>query len=133
MMVDEDVKVNADINSVKTIIRNIISNAIKFTNSEGVITIFVDEWKDIVEIGIRDTGVGMSEEDQSRVFDISAKHTTMGTNREKGTGLGLILCKEFVERNGGRIWVESEQGKGSTFYFTVPDANSEPDANSVKM
>ena len=119
MMVDEDVKVNADINSVKTIIRNIISNAIKFTNSEGVITIFVDEWKDIVEIGIRDTGVGMSEEDQSRVFDISAKHTTMGTNREKGTGLGLILCKEFVEMNGGNISVESELGVGTTFKFTL--------------
>jgi signal transduction histidine kinase len=119
MMVDEDVKVNADINSVKTIIRNIISNAIKFTNSEGVITIFVDELKDIVEIGVRDTGVGMSEEDQSRVFDISAKHTTMGTNREKGTGLGLILCKEFVEMNGGNISVESELGVGTTFKFTL--------------
>jgi signal transduction histidine kinase len=118
-MVDEDVTVNADVNSVKTIIRNIISNAIKFTNSEGLITIFVDEWKDVVEVGIRDTGVGMSAEDQTRIFDISAKHTTVGTHSEKGTGLGLILCREFVERNGGTISVESELGVGTTFKFTL--------------
>jgi signal transduction histidine kinase len=84
-----------------------------------LITIFVDEWKDIVEVGIRDTGVGMSKEDLARVFDISAKHTTIGTNREKGTGLGLILCKEFIERNGGTISVESELGIGTTFKFTL--------------
>lgn len=119
MMVDEELMVNADINSVRTVIRNLISNAIKFTNEEGVITIFVDEWKDNVEIGIHDTGVGMSDEDQQKIFDISSKHSTLGTNQEKGTGLGLILCKEFIERNDGHISVESEIEVGTTFKFTL--------------
>jgi len=120
LIVEGQTEVFADINSVRTVIRNIISNAIKFTNDDGAITIFVDEWKDTVEIGVRDTGVGMSLEDQSRVFDISSKHSTVGTNREKGTGLGLILCKEFVDMNGGNISVESELGSGTTFKFTLP-------------
>ena len=120
LIVDEGVTVNADINSVKTVIRNLLSNAIKFTYDEGVITLFVDEWKDCVEIGIHDTGVGMSSEEQEKIFDISAKHSTLGTNQEKGTGLGLILCKEFIERNGGKLSVESAAGAGSTFKFTLP-------------
>lgn len=119
LLAEENVVVNADINSIKTVIRNLLSNAIKFTNEEGVITIFVDEWKDCVEIGIHDTGVGISEEDQQKIFEISAKHSTLGTNQEKGTGLGLILCKEFVERNGGSISVESDLGSGTTFKFTL--------------
>jgi len=120
MLVDEEVMVNADINSVKTVTRNLLSNAIKFTNDEGVITIFIDEWKDCVEVGIHDTGVGMSKDDQKKIFDISAKHSTLGTNKEKGTGLGLILCKEFIERNNGNISVDSEEGVGTTFKFTLP-------------
>jgi len=120
MLVDEEVMVNADINSVKTVTRNLLSNAIKFTNDEGVITIFIDEWKDCVEIGIHDTGVGMCKDDQQKIFDISAKHSTLGTNKEKGTGLGLILCKEFIERNNGNISVESEESVGTTFKFTLP-------------
>ena len=119
LLVEENVVVNADINSIKTVMRNLLSNAIKFTNEEGVITIFVDEWQDCVEIGIHDTGVGISKEDQQKIFDISAKHSTLGTNQEKGTGLGLILCKEFVERNGGNISVESDLGSGTTFKFTL--------------
>ena len=113
----------ADINSVKTIIRNLVSNAIKFSHPEGAISISVDEWQDFVEVGISDTGVGMSEEDQQKIFDISAKHSTLGTNKEKGTGLGLILCKEFAERNHGSIKVESEIGVGTTFKFTLPKSN----------
>ena len=120
VLADEEITVNADINSIKTVIRNLLSNAIKFTRDEGVITIFVDEWKDCVEIGVHDTGIGMSQEDQQKIFDISAKHSTMGTNQEKGTGLGLILCKEFIERNHGTLMVESELGVGSTFKFTLP-------------
>jgi len=120
MILDENVSVYADINSIKTVIRNLLSNAIKFTNEEGVISIVVDEWKDSVEIGIHDTGVGMNEDVMKKIFDISAKHSTLGTNKEKGTGLGLILCKEFIERNNGTLTVESQADVGSTFKFTLP-------------
>ena len=120
ILVDEETEAFADVNSVNTVVRNLLSNAIKFTNAEGIITIFVDQWKDHIELGISDTGVGMSKENQEKIFDISAKHSTLGTNKEKGTGLGLILCKEFVERNQGSISVESEVGVGTTFKFTLP-------------
>ena len=120
VLADDEIVVHADLNSIKTVIRNLLSNAIKFTNNEGVITLFVDEWKDSVEIGIHDTGVGMNNEDQQKIFDIGAKHSTLGTNQEKGTGLGLILCKEVIERNSGQLSVESQPGVGSTFKFTLP-------------
>jgi signal transduction histidine kinase len=73
-----------------------------------------------VIVSISDTGVGMRKEIVDRLFRIDAKHSTKGTANEKGTGLGLILCKEFIEKNGGRIWVTSEEGKGSVFYFSLP-------------
>ncbi|NJN28446.1 MAG: sensor histidine kinase [Cyclobacteriaceae bacterium] len=119
-MIDEGATAFADINSVKTVLRNLVSNAIKFTGAEGTITIFVDQWKDYVELGVSDTGVGMNLQDQQKVFDISSKHSTLGTNKEKGTGLGLILCKEFVEQNHGNISIESEIEKGTTIRFTLP-------------
>ncbi len=122
MILDENITVSADINSVKTVVRNLLSNAIKFTEEDGVISIFVDEWKDNIEIGIHDTGVGMSPEVRKKIFDLTAKHSTLGTKNEKGTGLGLLLCKEFIERNNGSISVESEPGVGSTFKFTLPKA-----------
>jgi signal transduction histidine kinase len=120
LIADETLEVYADINSIRTVIRNLLSNAIKFTHETGVISIYVDEWKDSIEIGIHDTGVGMTKEVMEKIFDISAKHTTLGTNKEKGTGLGLILCREFIERNQGKLNVESEPGHGSTFKFTLP-------------
>jgi len=126
LLVEDNITVYADLNSVKTVVRNLLSNAIKFTGEEGVISVFVDEWKDKVEIGIHDTGVGMSEEVMNKIFDISAKHSTLGTNEEKGTGLGLILCKEFVERNHGILSVESEEDVGSTFKFTLPKTKQAP-------
>ncbi len=118
--VDDDIEVFADINSVKTVMRNLLSNAIKFTPSGGVISIYTDELNDYIKVGISDNGVGLSEEDQQKIFDISAKHSTLGTNKEKGTGLGLILCKEFVEKNHGKIGVTSKKGAGATFSFTIP-------------
>lgn len=114
------VSVFADINSIRTVIRNLLSNAIKFTDYRGTITIFVNDWKDNVDIGIKDTGVGISPEAQKKIFSISAKHTTLGTNREKGTGLGLILCREFVERNKGKISIDSKEGVGTTFTVRLP-------------
>ena len=120
LLADEHIMVYADINSIRTVLRNLLSNAIKFTGREGLITFFVDEWKDCVEIGIRDTGVGITPDVQKKIFDLSAKHSSLGTNKEKGTGLGLILCKEFVEQNNGTISVESKVGVESTFRFTLP-------------
>lgn len=120
LIVDKDLEVFADPNSIKTVMRNLLSNSIKFTEYGGVISVFADEWKDSVDIGVHDTGVGMTEEVQQSIFDISAKHTTLGTNQEKGTGLGLILCKEFVEKNEGSISVESKVGKGTTFKIILP-------------
>jgi signal transduction histidine kinase len=124
MIMEDDVVVHADINSVKTVIRNLLSNAIKFTEEDGLISIIVDEWKEKVEIGIHDTGVGMTHEVREKIFDLTTKHSTLGTNNEKGTGLGLILCKEFVDRNGGSLTVESEQGVGSSFKFTLLKASN---------
>lgn len=106
--------------SVNTVIRNLISNAIKFTPEGGHITLGMKPEPNKVIIFIKDTGVGMSAEVMQKLFRIDAKHTTKGTADEKGTGLGLILCKEFIEKNGGTIWVESEANKGSVFYFSLP-------------
>lgn len=105
---------------LKAIFRNIVSNAIKFTESGGQIEIFAEENNEEVTITISDNGVGIKPDDLSKLFDISQMRTTSGTNKEEGSGLGLLLCKEFVEKNGGRIWVESKYGKGSDFKFTLP-------------
>ena len=116
----ENITAWGDKNTVNTVIRNLLSNALKFTPRGGTVTIFANAYKDAVEIGIRDTGVGMSPEQIKKVFDISTKHSTPGTEQEQGTGLGLILCKEFVEKNGGQLYIESKEGRGSTFRFTLP-------------
>ena len=118
----EDIKVFADLNMLSTILRNLISNAIKFTNIGGQIHIFVLSLETNVEITISDTGVGIEPENISKLFDYSHVYTSIGTNNEKGTGLGLVLCKEFVEKHGGKIWLKSELGKGSEFKFTIPKA-----------
>jgi len=118
--IDDQCKVYADENMITTVIRNLITNAIKFSNINGLITLRADCVGDSVEISIIDNGVGMKKEDQDKLFQIDKHHTTQGTSNETGSGLGLILCKEFVERNGGNIWVESDLNKGSTFKFTLP-------------
>ncbi len=117
---DSDIYVLADKNMLKTIIRNLISNAIKYTNIGGFINIknYID--KKFVEVSITDNGIGISSDNINKLFRIDEGFSTTGTENEKGTGLGLILCKEFVERNGGKIWVKSEEEKGSTFTFTLP-------------
>ncbi len=104
----------------KTILRNLISNAIKFTHKEGEIGIYVDINEEKAIITVYDNGVGISLEDQIKLWDITKPHTTEGTESERGTGLGLLLCKEFVEKHGEKIWIESELGKGSSFKFTMP-------------
>ncbi|MEJ5285687.1 MAG: hypothetical protein CH6_3279 [Candidatus Kapaibacterium sp.] len=116
----ERILVNADINTITTVLRNLISNAIKFTRSGGKIVVSAKVVDGYAEVCVEDNGIGMSKETMEKLFRIDVHHTSLGTANEKGTGLGLIVCKEFVEANKGKIWVESEEGKGSKFYFTVP-------------
>jgi len=116
----EEIIVFADPNMIKTVLRNLISNAIKFTNSNGKIDVYALQNDKFIEIAVSDNGVGMNEETRNKLFSIETNETTLGTANEKGSGLGLLLCKEFVEKHGGKIWIESEEGKGSIFYFTLP-------------
>jgi len=101
-------------------LRNLISNAIKFTHPNGKIEVTALQDDNFIAIAVSDNGVGMKDETRKKLFDISTNITTRGTANEKGSGLGLILCKEFVEKHGGKIWVESQCGIGSQFYFTLP-------------
>lgn len=112
----------ADENQIDIVIRNLLSNAIKFTPDNGLIILGAEEKGHFLEVSIKDTGVGMSEKIQEKIFSHNSDVTTYGTNNEKGTGLGLSLCKEMVEKNHGEIWVKSQIKNGSTFYFTIPRA-----------
>lgn len=116
----EHVMVFADKAMMGTVMRNLISNAIKFTNPGGEIIISVDHKINKLIVTVADNGVGIKPEALEKLFVIEKSYSTVGTQDEKGTGLGLILCKEFIERHGGEIWVESEVGKGSKFHFTIP-------------
>jgi signal transduction histidine kinase/predicted negative regulator of RcsB-dependent stress response len=120
----ENPRIWADTNQIDIVIRNLLSNAIKFTPENGLITIGAEEKSGMWQISVRDTGIGMTAEMQRSVFKDSSNITTYGTNNEKGTGLGLSLCKEMVHKNNGEIWVDSVPRKGTTFYFTVPKAQS---------
>jgi signal transduction histidine kinase len=113
-----------DANMISTVLRNLVSNAIKFTYPGGEVSVLVTQLETFMEISVIDTGIGISPENIEKLFKLDSHLTTLGTSQEKGTGLGLILCKEFVEANDGRIWVESQQGKGCTFKFTLPKANN---------
>jgi signal transduction histidine kinase len=110
----------ADANSVRTVIRNLLSNAIKFTPKQGTITITTSQLNGMIQIAIEDTGIGIAEEQLNTLFDPKTKTNSKGTENEPGTGLGLLLCKEFVEKNGGAITVNSTMNKGTTFSFTLP-------------
>lgn len=116
---DKDM-VYADKDTINTVIRNLISNAIKYTQKDGTITITSVNLKDRVQISISDTGIGISLENMEKIFMIEHTISTLGTDNEKGTGLGLMLCKDFIEKHNGKIWVESEVEKGSVFHFTLP-------------
>ena len=104
---------------IETIIRNLVSNAIKYTNEKGEVNINIADKGNNLTVSVEDNGLGMSLEMINNLFKDDTQETTSGTNGEIGTGLGLLICKEFVEMNGGIIWVESEFGKGSKFYFTI--------------
>jgi two-component system sensor histidine kinase/response regulator len=113
-------QVFADVNMINTVIRNLISNSLKFTNDTGTITINYRDLDNFHHIDIIDDGVGMSKSVLNKLFKIDEHVTTLGTNQETGTGLGLILCKELVNKNKGNIIVESELGKGTKFTITIP-------------
>jgi len=126
--ISKDIIANYDNYFVDTILRNLLTNAIKFTHKGGIIEIGakkllnndLTQSENFIEIYIKDNGVGMSKDIMDKLFKIDQNVTMPGTAKEKGTGIGLILSKEFVEKHGGRIWVESELGQGSIFHFTLP-------------
>ena len=126
--ISSEINIEADQNMLATILRNLISNAIKFTPKEGKVVLDAkivngENQDKIIEVSVQDSGVGISPKIKSKLFSISEGISTKGTEKEEGTGLGLILCKEFVEKHGGEIYVESDPGKGSTFIFTLPQLN----------
>ncbi len=115
-----EITIYADENMFSTIFRNLVANAIKYTHKNGIISIDAKINNDFCEVSIKDNGVGIPEENIDKIFKIDSKYSSLGTNGEKGTGLGLVLCKEFIEKHKGNIWVESKVGKGSEFIFTIP-------------
>lgn len=126
-----------DVDMINTVLRNLLTNAIKFTNFAGEVKVIakIENYKngDYVKISIVDNGVGMSAENIDKLFRIDNSSSTPGTDKETGTGLGLILCKEFVEKHNGKIWVESELNKGSAFNFTLPYSKATDNQNQDEL
>jgi signal transduction histidine kinase len=117
-----ELNIVADVRMMKTVLRNLVNNAVKYSNPGGEVKISASAGKEYVEISVQDYGIGISGEDQMKLFRKDILHSTPGTNKEKGTGLGLLLCKEFVEKHGGKIRLISEPGKGSKFIITLPNS-----------
>ncbi|MEA1897929.1 MAG: HAMP domain-containing sensor histidine kinase [Bacteroidota bacterium] len=120
ILVEDDLEVLADRYMLESIVKNLINNAVKFTPEEGKIEIDAVAGKNNVLLSIRDTGIGIPEESLKDVFSVGANIHSSGTNNEKGSGFGLILCKELIRRNGGNIFVKSKPGEGSVFSITLP-------------
>ncbi|MGE5402743.1 MAG: ATP-binding protein, partial [Ignavibacteriales bacterium] len=122
--VTEDMIVYADLHVLSTVLRNLISNSIKFTPQGGKIFVRSELANGSIKITVADTGIGMTEETMEKVFRVDSGYTTLGTNGEEGSGLGLVLCKDLVEKSGGTILVASIPGKGTNFIFTLPAAKA---------
>jgi two-component system sensor histidine kinase/response regulator len=118
--VKDDLFIYGDKNMIKTILRNLLSNAIKYSYRSGKINVCATVNVQEVIVSVKDNGIGIPEENINKIFRIDAKYSIPGTENEQGTGLGLKLCKEFVEKQGGKIWVESIENKGSEFKFSIP-------------
>ena len=118
-LIEEDI-VYVDEYLITTVLRNLLTNAIKFTHANGKIVVSTKNKDGFLEVSVNDSGIGMNQQNLEKIFKIDSKFSNLGRNNEKGTGLGLILCKEFVELQGGKIWVTSKVGIGSTFTFTLP-------------
>lgn len=112
--------VHADIDMIKTVIRNLISNAIKFSNEGSEVLIKVEESDGMSVVSVKDSGCGIDEESQKKLLHTDTHFSTFGTNNEEGSGLGLLLCQDFVVKNGGKLWFTSVKDEGSTFYFSIP-------------
>lgn len=117
---EENIYIIGDKNMINTLLRNLLSNAIKFTHRNGRVVVGAITESENVTISVKDTGIGISEEKIEKLFRIDTKHSMPGTENEQGTGLGLKLCREFAEKMGGKIWVESTENKGSDFKFSIP-------------
>jgi signal transduction histidine kinase len=119
--IPDSLMVKADFNMLNTVLRNLISNAVKFSHPQKTIELGAKETDNHIEVFIKDQGVGVPESDQEKLFSIGHNIARNGTANEKGTGLGLLVCKEFIERHQGEIWLESKENQGTTFYFTLPN------------
>ncbi|MCB1144077.1 MAG: PAS domain-containing sensor histidine kinase [Leptospiraceae bacterium] len=128
--IPDELEVYADIRMLETIVRNLLTNSIKFTKPGGMVELSAEKREKDILIAVRDTGIGMAPAIQENLFRIDKKITRPGTNGESSTGLGLFLCKEFVDKHSGKIWVESECQQGSTFYFTIMTLRSENSKDS---
>ncbi|MCD4793837.1 MAG: hybrid sensor histidine kinase/response regulator [Bacteroidales bacterium] len=117
---ENDLFVYADKNMLTSTLNNLINNAFKYTKEKGKVILSTVKHDEFVEFIVSDSGVGISNSDMNKLFRLDTIHSTPGTNDEKGTGLGLILCKEFIEKNNGKIWVESKLKRGTKFHFTIP-------------
>lgn len=120
LVAPEKVDVHADIDMMKTVMRNLISNALKYSNKGSVITVTIEKNNNLGIVRVKDSGCGIKDEDQAKLLHMDTHFTTFGTNNEEGSGLGLLLCCDFVEKNGGILWFESTYGEGSEFFFSVP-------------
>ncbi len=116
----ENTEAFGDREMINTVLRNLINNAVKYSHKGGEIGVGIAAEDGFWEVSVRDNGTGISKENIEKIFRIDAKYKSPGTEGEKGTGLGLILCKDFVEKNGGQIWCESQEGLGTRFFFTIP-------------
>ena len=115
-----EMMVKGDIDMIKTVIRNLLSNAIKFSNAGSKVQVKVTEKDGFAIVSVRDYGCGIDEESQKKLLHTDIHFTTFGTNNEEGSGLGLLLCQDFVSKNGGKLWFESKKGEGSLFSFSIP-------------
>jgi signal transduction histidine kinase len=113
-----------DENMIKSVLRNLLNNAIKFTQNEGEVSINTKQYKNHMEISVKDNGMGIKKEKRETIFNTDYYETMLGTNNETGTGFGLLICKEFINKHGGKIWITSEPGIGSEFKFTIPISSS---------
>ena len=116
----ENVAVRADIDMIKTVIRNLISNAIKFSNEGSEVVVSLTEEDGMAIVSVKDSGCGIDDENQKKLLHTDTHFSTFGTNNEEGSGLGLLLCQDFVVKNGGKLWFTSKKGEGSTFSFSIP-------------
>ena len=122
---EDNAPVLADREMLKTILRNLVTNSIKYTYPQGTVILFTQKRGQFLQFTVSDTGMGIPSDYLDRLFEVDCNLSKQGTGKEKGTGLGLLLSKEFVEKQGGKIWVESEEGKGSDFHFTIPLWNND--------